>query len=44
MNAADPLPFGINANAVNLHNFENEKARGPAGPITKLSKNELDVI
>jgi len=39
MHEPDTLPFGVNANAVNLHNFENEPkgARGGKAPITKLT-------
>jgi len=39
MHEPDTLPFGVNANAVNLHNFENQGARGVGGkaPITKLT-------
>ena len=37
----DLLPFGVNANAVNLHNFENQKN---LGPVSKLKKHELEAI
>jgi len=50
MHPPDPLPFGVNANAVNLHNFEGVNNRGPianrggSGPITKLTKNEYEAM